>query len=379
MLEGYGPTPAAVGGGDGGFAAVGRRVFRDNVGPGGGTASAWHSGDGLAWEPATADAGLAVGDTVPIDDYPDIGLTDVVWGPAGFVAVGMTAAPDPRGGTARTSSDGETWTRAKLPDAAHSWPAAVTWNGSSYVIVGVAREEGTPRAAAWLSTDGRSWRRVPDGDAFDIGGYVTYASAYNSGGPADVVTTSEGSLVAVGRTCTATSTMEEQSTCRPLVLQSVDGEAWTRTLVPDDADVVLTSVAATSGRIVALANGAGEAGDHARLLLSDEAGWRLVEPAGVPVLARISAFGDGFLAVSTIGNRIGLWASIDGEAWAEMPGIPQPTIDPDWGPEMQAFGDVDIAVAGDRVVVVGQNEADPVGPTAFSIVGTSSATSSRAP
>ena len=378
ILKDQAPAPAAVGGGDHGFAVVGGRVFRDTEAPSGGMASAWQSGDGLAWEPATADQGLAVGETIPIDDYPDPGLTDVAWGPAGFVAVGLTNPPDPRGGSARYSSDGKTWTRTELADAARSWPAAVTWNGSTYVIVGVARAEGTPRAAAWLSTDGRSWRRVPDGDAFDIGGYVTYPSAYNSGGPVDVVTTAEGSLVAVGRTCTATSTMEEQTTCRPLVLQSVDGEAWTRTLVPDDAGTVLTSVAATPGRIVALANGAGETGDRARLLVSDDAGWRLVEPAGVPALTRISAFGDRFLAVSTIGNRIGLWASMDGEAWAEVPGIPQPTIAPGWESQMQAFSDEDIAVAGNRVVVVGRNQADPVGTTAFSIVGTPSATSSRA-
>jgi hypothetical protein len=379
MFKGTAPSPAAVGGGDRGFAVVGGRVFRDDEAPSGGMASAWHSGDGLSWEPATADQGLAVGDSTPMDDYPDPGLVDVAWGPAGFVAVGLTARPDPRGGSARYSSDGETWTRAEFPDAARSWPAAVTSNGSTFVIVGVARAKGTPRAAAWLSTDGRSWRRVPDGDAFDIGGYVTYPAAYVSGGPVDVVTTPEGTLVAVGRTCTATSTMEEGTTCRPLVLKSVDGEAWIRTPVPDDAGTVLTSVAATSGRIVALANGAGEAGDRARLLVSDDAGWRLVEPAGVPVLTRISAFGDRFLAVSTIGNRIGLWASKDGDAWAEVPGIPQPTILSDWDSQMQAFSDVDIAVAGNRVVVVGRNQADPVGTTAFSIVGTPSATSSGVP
>jgi len=369
MVKDQAPAPAAVGGGDRGFAVVGGRVFRDNMTPSGGMASAWHSRDGLAWESATADQGLAVGDTIPIDDYPDPGLTDVAWGPAGFVAVGLTTPPDPRGGSAMYSSDGGTWTRALFPDAARSWPAAVTSNGSTYVIVGVARAKGTPRAAVWLSADGRSWRRVPDGVAFDIGGYVTYPSAYDSGGPVDVATTPKGTLVAVGSTCTATSTMDEQTTCRPLVLQSADGKAWTRPVVPDDAGTVLTSVAATSGRIVALANGAGKAGDRARLLVSDGVGWRLVEPAGVPVLDRISAFGDRFLAVSTVGNRIGLWASIDGEAWAEL-GIPQPTIEAGWEPGMQAFGDVDIAVAGNRVVVVGRNQADPVGTTAFSIAGT---------
>jgi hypothetical protein len=369
MLRGRDPMPAAVGGGDRGFAAVGGRVFLDNEAPSGGIASAWYSGDGLAWAPGTPDQGLAVGEIIPTDDYPDVGLTDVAWGPAGFVAVGLTVPPDPRGGSARYSSDGKTWTRAELLDARRSWPAAVTWDGSTYVIVGVARAEGNPRAAVWRSTDGRSWQRVPDGDAFDIGGYVTYPAAYNSGGPADVVTTPQGTLVAVGRTCTATSTMEVQTTCRPLVLQSVDGETWTRTLVPGDTATVLTAVAATAGRTVALASGAGRTGDRARLLVSDDAGWRWVEPAGVPVLTRIAVFDDWFLAVSTIGNRIGLWASIDGEAWAEVPGIPQPTIAPGWESQMQAFSDLDLAVAGNRVVLIGRNQADPVGTTAFSIAG----------
>jgi hypothetical protein len=83
MFEDRDPSPVAVSGGDGGFVAVGGRFFRDNATPSGATASAWHSADALAWTPATIDDGLALGDSIPVDDEPQPGIADVAWGPAG--------------------------------------------------------------------------------------------------------------------------------------------------------------------------------------------------------------------------------------------------------------------------------------------------------
>ena len=387
------PLPAAVAGGDGGFVAVGGRVFRDNQAPGGGTASAWRSDDGLAWAPATADDGLALGDDIPVDDEPMPGFGDVAWGPAGYVAVGIDFADgsSDRVGAAWHSNDGAGWDRVELPGAAQVRPAAVAWNGSAYVMVGVVREDGAPRAAAWLSGDGRSWRRVADGDAFDIGGYIQYYSASGTGGLADVVAAEDGSLVAVGHTCAGTTSPEEQAVCTPIVLRSVDGESWT--VVAGDAatGIGLSSVAVKDGRFVAVAGGPGALqrvqapgqvrldGTVARVAIGDAAGWRLVDLPGVPPLDRIVTLGDWFLAVSSAGNRISLWSSPDGETWTEVPGVLQPQVSADQDPEMQAFADVDLAVTGSGVVITGQNQAADKGPEAFSLVGSPTTASAPSP
>ena len=89
----------------------------------------------------------------------------------------------------------------------------------------------------------------------------------------------------------------------------------------------------------------------------------------MPRLDRVVAFGEGFLAVSSASNRITLWASPNGEAWTEVPGLPQPPILPDWDPAMQALSDVDLAVAGNRVAIIGRSKAGTPEGGAFSIVG----------
>ncbi len=350
MFTGGLAYPVAIAAGETGFAAVGPRVFRDVDTPAGGTAGAWRSRDGLAWEPATSVAGLAVGDSLDIDDYPDPGLVDVAWGPAGFVAVGIARESVDRVGAAWHSSDGLTWVRTDLPEPARARPAAVTWSGSTYVIVGVVEEETAPRAVAWLSTDGRSWRRVPDAEAFDIGGYITYPSGRGSGGPADVTVTQDGSLVAVGRTCTGTTSMDDTYACRPIVISSSDGEAWRTEPLPDVSGGGISlpsSVAATAKRVVAVSGGAVE-GDPS-VFIRDDAGWRVVDPAGVPTFARIVAFGDRFVALATTATAISLWTSSDGEAWAPVSGMPQP-------PDVTSLHEVDLVAAGTQVVIVGSAE-----------------------
>jgi len=63
-------------------------------------------------------------------------------------------------------------------------------------------------------------------------------------------------------------------------------------------------------------------------------------------------------------NVLSLWASRDGEAWTQLPGLPQPA-------DVTAFGDVDLAAAGSRVVIVGNAELESAADQgAFSIVGT---------
>jgi hypothetical protein len=226
------PVAATVGYDD--LVAVGARFFVDNDTPSGGFASAWSSHDGLAWTTRAADD-LAVGDGIFIDDYPAPGLVDVAWGRPGVVAVGTSRIADREGG-AWFSPDGANWFRADFADAARARPASVAWTKwGSFVAVGVVEDEGSPRGAAWTSDDGRSWERVPDGDAFDIGGYITLPSGYATGGPVDVAVLPDGSLVALSRTCTATADMEEQSVCRPFAMTSRDGTTWERDDLPGEA------------------------------------------------------------------------------------------------------------------------------------------------
>ena len=232
MFAGGLSTPVAVAAGPTELAAVGRRTFQDLEGPSGGTGGAWHSTDGLAWEPATSIAELAVGDMIPTSG-PEAGLVDVAWGPPGFVAVGIALENGAIGG-AWHSGDGLTWTRSELPDSTLARPTAVTWDGSSFIAVGAVEEPGSPRGAAWLSADGRSWRRAPDGDAFDIGGYVDTGEYHAWFGPADVTTAADGTLYAVGRTCEIKAG-DDTGTCSPYVIRSVGGETWSSVPVPDGA------------------------------------------------------------------------------------------------------------------------------------------------
>ena len=290
---------------------------------------------------------------------PEAGLVDVAWGPPGYVAVGIALESSGAIGGAWHSGDGLGWTRADLPDSRLARPTAVTWDGSSFIVVGVVETEGSPRAAVWLSADGRSWRRVPDGDAFDIGGYVDTGEYRAWFGPADVTAAADGTLYAVGRTCTFKAG-DDAGTCSPYVIRSFGGETWSSVPVPDAAgfSVVLASVAVTGAHVVAVSGGEGEG-----VVVGDEAGWRQIERRGEVPLYRVVAFGEGFLALSTDGNRIALWTSLDGETWAAVPEVPQPA-NATW------LRDADLVVAGGQVVIVGWTEtgADE-GVGSFAIVG----------
>jgi len=351
MFAGGHATPVAIAASGTAFAAVGGRAYRDRETPSGGTASAWQSVDGLTWEPATATADLAVGD-LSIVGFPDVGLGDVAWGPRGFVAVGTEQDASRVVGGAWFSEDGLTWTRSELPAATLARPTAVTWNGATYVMVGVVEAQGTPRGAVWLSADGHSWKRVPDGAAFDIGGYIDTGEYHAWGGPNDVTAAADGTIHVVGTTCAAgTTTGRTLPDCRPLVWRSGDGESWVR--VPGDPapGVSLFSVAASGTRVVAVGRPQWNRGGPPSVVVASDARWRLVQPSGLPRLVRIVAFGQGYLALSTAANEISLWTSPDGEDWAPVADVPQP-------PDVTSLRDVDVAVAGSRVVIVGWAEVD---------------------
>lgn len=357
MFPGGHSTPVAVGAGESGFAAVGGRAFRDRDTPSGGTAGAWHSADGVSWEPAAA-GGLVVGDAIPTSGLQP-GLVDVAWGPGGFVAVGVVLESAGVVGGVWNSEDGRSWTRSELPDAARARPSAVTWTGAAFVAVGISEEAAAPRGAVWLSADGRSWRRVRDSSVFNVGGYIDTGEYRGWGGPADV-TAADGTIYAVGRACDGMTKPNETYSCSPFVIRSVDGETWSTVEVPDASGfaVVLGSVAATRTHVVAVSGGEGEG-----VVVGDQAGWRQIERRGESPLRRVVAFEDGFLALSTDGNKVSLWTSPDGEGWTAVRGVPQP-------PGVVIIDAADLAVADGQVDIVGWAEVSSAeGVIGFSIAG----------
>jgi len=357
--------PRAAAAGKGSFVAVGDRTFRDTAGrPAGGRAGTWRSANGVAWRPSTFGSGVAVGDDIPLSG-PQAGLADVTWGSGGFVAVGIVLDGGRVLGRAWRSRDGRSWTVARLPGEGRARPASVTWSGDRYVAVGVVEAAGAPRAAAWLSDDGRAWRRAADDPAFDIGGYVDTMEYHGWRGPREVTADASEELRALGLTCIPAAEEDGGQACRPMLWQSPDAEEWTRL---DPGEVAtgssLSSLASIEGYVVAV-GGSQEGGvEGAHVLVPDGAGsWRVVEPPGVPRLDRVVALDRGFLAASTAGGRISLWSSLDGAAWQDVPGVPQPADD------VRVLGPIDLVVAGSRIVLVGSAETDSGKDSAFAIVG----------
>jgi hypothetical protein len=128
---------------------------------------------------------------------------------------------------------------------------------------------------------------------------------------------------------------------------------------------VLVSVAANDTRTIAVAQGPDGDDGPASVVVEDRGDWRLVRLPGVPSLARVVAYGDGFLAVSRAGDVFSVWWSLDGDAWSAVPGVVQPP-----GVESVA-GEVDVVARGDQVVIVARADtADAARAGGYALVGT---------
>jgi hypothetical protein len=126
-----------------GFVAVGANLDSTK-------AMAWLSKDGLTWQLAPAQDSLT---------YHGLRITmaDVVAGPDGtLVAVGHFLFGQQFGqGTAWTSPDGRTWTRAEdLAEMGQGEPAAVIADGPGYVAVGTVGAPDNYIPTVWLSPPG---------------------------------------------------------------------------------------------------------------------------------------------------------------------------------------------------------------------------------
>lgn len=288
---------AAVAEGGPGFVAVG--ASRSG-------AAVWISADGTNWERVESDEFLG-DEGRPLPLPPMTYMTDVVYGPSGFVAVGaadekaavwlspngLTWSRVPRddvvfGSTESVmrhivaasfglvtvgefegriaswgSLDGVTWTRSSLAGAQREDVFAVdplgfqrtrmdlvAWN-DLVIAVGSAHEsgDGTFRPAVWISSDGAVWQMVPDD-----GSGIIEVEETDSGDPSVAamvaVTADEAGLFALGWVGDTLS----GGLKRPAVWSSVDGRNWElrpTVMYVDENQWGMAVIARSDGRLVA--------------------------------------------------------------------------------------------------------------------------------
>jgi hypothetical protein len=132
-------------------------------------AGAWTSADGRTWTQVPDSEAFDTGGFLDTGEEPVAGgMTQVVAGPRGLVAVGRTCPPgastcEP---AAWTSSDGVAWQRAAGMPAIRGTIDSVAASDEGYVAVGSACEERPARCTALvlMSPDGQAWTQHTVGD-----------------------------------------------------------------------------------------------------------------------------------------------------------------------------------------------------------------------
>lgn len=272
--------------------AAGRMVA---VGSTNGNAAAW-TGGGTAWARAQG---------------PSLGpgrLTDVAYGPQGWLAVGNTGVKNGGKPLVATSAGGSAWQKASIPgDGAPVAAAAGAPGTGGYVAVG---KDGDS-AAVWQSPDLRRWTRGGNAGRGDLDG-----GAWMN----DVTAAGKGYVAVGGRKA-------GEGRVQPAAWTSPDGVRWTAAARPPVPPGVSAGgfdrVAARGGLLVATASGGapfvGVSADGGRT-------WRAVVPTGAPqatVLTGVVATAKGFLVAGAAGapgrQDVALWTSQDGMAWRQAP------------------------------------------------------------
>jgi hypothetical protein len=257
------------------------------------------------------------------------GLTSVVHGSAGWLAIGTEGGPGPATPLASaglltahavgshpqpvllTSADGRSWqAQAGLGPAA---PSTLTLTGaaagpSGYVVVGLRSNGGQPVPALFWSADLRTWRPQDWWAGSAPAGQPVSAPLAVAAGPAG--------FAAVGGIGN-----------RPVVWLSRTGQAWVmrQLALPRGArGAVLQQVAIQGGRIAALGSEARGSGPVPFAAVSADSGrtWReylLPVPAHPAAVTAVAATGRGFAATGTVtsarGQYVITWWSADGRHW----------------------------------------------------------------
>jgi hypothetical protein len=331
---------------------------------------AWTSADGVAWTAADPrTAGLELGISRPVLSRPEIGLDGVAYGPAGFLAFGRVGEKGGQLSAVWRSDDGSTWQRVTAPDTFPTATRLRTILGAHdrYLLGGVIYYDSAPRAAVWSSADGITWTRARAPEAFGIGGYIdTMEDAASGGinafalypGPTDGSGRLADGVVAVGQACMPSFDKDPwawSGWCWGQLWRSPDGLAWTR----DEGDMLrprgeIGSVAAVGRRFVIDAPICFEACGSALLLSPDGSAWQVAygSPVGGKLWAMTTEGGHFYALVAVPATLpegpagLSLWASGDGTNWALEQSQPTMPLGPMW------LGNVDMAVFGDRLVVI---------------------------
>ncbi|MFG1999046.1 WD40/YVTN/BNR-like repeat-containing protein [Spirillospora sp. NPDC048911] len=230
-------------------------------------------------------------------------LTDVAYGPRGWVAIGRT---DREKALTVTSPDGRAW--APVTVTADGALGAVASGPQGYVVVGVAGAAAT----AWRSSDLKTWTRS-----------AAIAGMEGRTWMRDVVATSTG-YVAVGGRQNARG-----GGSQPAVWTSADGAKWTAAPAPALPSGltagVLTQVAVRGGQLVALGTSDQSGRSQSFTGVSADGGrtWRMAVPAGATTLTAVTATAKGFVLAGVTGapsrQDVVLWTSPDGAAWQPTP------------------------------------------------------------
>lgn len=287
------------------------------------------SADGLEWAVVPVQASLATEPYRPTSG-PELGIIDVAWGPAGWVAIGRVADAKMRVAV-WTSDDGVTWER--LPSDTifdQADPKAIAASADGYIAVGTdygkMQLDGSTWGVAWTSPDGRTWTRTAHTDALGTGAFCDTSEWPGYGGMDAVVALDDGSFLAVGTLVTEAAGVGEQCPWSTLAWRSSDGITWQRIAGFPALQAYGVDVTSDGVRLAAV-SGCSDAGCSTVMTSTDGVTWSTRPGPEDAVVSDIAVDGDDVVVVAP--NGIGrteskVWRLAPGADWStdELPGVP---------------------------------------------------------
>ena len=290
------------------------------------------------------------------------------------------------------SDDGRSWERLPTPDSfvaegpglSGAWPQTIVGTADGYLLGGTLYASPAPRAAIWSSPDGETWTLAGPDDAFDIGGYVDTLETPGAGGVYAIAVAPAGqrrvpaSVIAVGEACPDPTKApaprgpgRRRSTGRPVTAPRDCGARrtdrrgrWTASGRPKGGSLRREPY---WSRTVATTGEQDVAGvEPPKVLVSaDGSTWDVARGGPLGRHLALAALDGRFYALlpectaaECQRKSLALWSSADGADWSRDASQPPMPADP------QDFIDVDMAAAGDRLVVSASYFSAPYGELA---------------